>query len=448
MPAHDTVRYPIERYLNVRGVASPVYFSDGSRLAFLSDITGVSQVWAVDIPAPGEPPRWPDQLTFDSERVVWVRTAPAPGDSRVFYARDQSGSEKMQLFVLDPVTGQETALTAGYESAMHLPCDVSHDGTRVLYAANRRVPGLFDLYDQPVDGPARLVWQNEQPGFVSAVYSPDDRQALVRLMISSFEHTLIAIDLATGAARPLTPDSGGPVRYETPCFSADGRVLYVLTDRESDFMGLARLDLDTLAWETLVAPEWDIEGIVPSPDGRWLAYAVNADGVSDLYIYDTHSGASERVPALDRPGIVTMLGELQVCFSPDARQVAYMSLLATRSGDIWIWDRDLETARPVTRSAHGGLPLEFVRSARVDPLSNLRHRRRRHTAYHSRVAVPPTRQFRSAGAGRRACARRAGEPVAAAVLPLHPIYRESWLRGAGAQCARLDRLWQRVQPSR
>ena len=361
MPAHDTGHYPIERYLNVRGVMSPAYFSNGKRLAFLSDITGIAQVWAADVPAPGEPPLWPDQLTFDSERVVWLRTSPAPGDSRVFYARDQSGSEKLQLFVLDPDTGQETALTAGYENAMHLPGDVSHDGTHVLYAANRRDPGLFDLYEQPVDGPARLVWQNDQPGFVSAVYAPDGSQAVVRLMISSFEHVLIAIDLVTGAARPLTPDStagAGPVRYETPYYSADGRALYMLTDRESDFMLLERLDLSTLAWETLVAPGWDIEGILPSPDGRWLAYAVNVDGVSDLYIYDTQRGISQRVPALDGPGIVTMLGELQVCFSPDARRLAFMHLLATHSGDIWVWDRELEQAQPVTRSAHGGLPLD------------------------------------------------------------------------------------------
>jgi len=261
------------------------------------------------------------------------------------------------LFVLDPATGQETALTAGYESAMHLPGDVSHDGTRVLFAANRRHPGLFDLYDQPVNGAARLVWQNEQRGFVSAVYAPDGSRAVVRLMISSFEHALYEIDLTSGAARPLTP-GGGWVRYETPCYSADGRALYVLTDRDTDFMVLARLDLDTLAWKSLVAPGGDIEGIQPSPDGRWLAYAVNVDGVSYLYIVDTRTGQSQQVPALDGPGIVTYVGELQVCFSPDARQLAFMRLPATRTADVWVWDRESGQAQPVTRSAHGGLPVE------------------------------------------------------------------------------------------
>jgi len=45
----------IERYLHVRSATAATFRPDGQRLAFLTDITGTYQVWAVDVPPPGRP---------------------------------------------------------------------------------------------------------------------------------------------------------------------------------------------------------------------------------------------------------------------------------------------------------------------------------------------------------------------------------------------------------
>ena len=42
------MKYDFERFLNVRSASAPTFSPDGRRLAFISDITGVPQVWAVD----------------------------------------------------------------------------------------------------------------------------------------------------------------------------------------------------------------------------------------------------------------------------------------------------------------------------------------------------------------------------------------------------------------
>jgi Tol biopolymer transport system component len=45
--------YPLERYLNGRSAMGGSFRPDGRYLAFLTDITGTYQVWAVDVPPPG-----------------------------------------------------------------------------------------------------------------------------------------------------------------------------------------------------------------------------------------------------------------------------------------------------------------------------------------------------------------------------------------------------------
>jgi Tol biopolymer transport system component len=109
---------PIERYLNVQQAYYPSVAANGEQIAFISTITGTPQVWQVARSADGQV-LWPDQLTFDADRVLGVWCSPAPGDGRLIYAADRGGNENAQLFLLDPNGGEERALTAGYDDAMH-----------------------------------------------------------------------------------------------------------------------------------------------------------------------------------------------------------------------------------------------------------------------------------------------------------------------------------------
>ena len=52
------------RYLNIRITYTSSFAPDGDKIAFLTNITGVPQVWQV--PSGGG---WPEQLTFFADRV-------------------------------------------------------------------------------------------------------------------------------------------------------------------------------------------------------------------------------------------------------------------------------------------------------------------------------------------------------------------------------------------
>lgn len=346
----------IARYLGVRQAYGPSFASDGRDIAFLTDITGVPQVWQVGVSGGGEP-GWPDQRTFETERVQGVWHSPTSGDDRLIYARDTGGNENAQLFLLH-ADGEEQALTADYPRAMHSFGEWSADGKQILFAANRRDPGLFDLYLQPLDGAARLVWQQDAPGFLPRqAFSPDGRHATVVRTASSFRHELFEIDLQSGAARPITP-SVEDARYGGVYYSQDGTHIYVNTDLGSDFLHLARLDLKTLRIEPLVSVDWDIELVTGSPDRQTLAYVVNEDGRGRLTLLHLASGKQRSVPTLgEAPGLVGYL-DGRLSFSADSQRLAFSYTSATRASDIYVWDLRTDHVAPATRSSHGGLPLD------------------------------------------------------------------------------------------
>ncbi len=345
----------IARYLNVRQAYAPTISGDGQRLAFLTDITGMPQVW--QIPLTGEPGAilWPEQLTFETDRVMLAQFSPAE-DGRLLYTRDTGGNEKQQLFLLSEDGSPDVNLTQGFEEVTHSFGAWAKDGSAVYFAANRRNRALFDFYRQPLDGEAVLVWQNDTPGYLANVdIAPDGQHAIVVRTSSSFSHTLLEIDLANGTARQLLA-SEEPARFTAAYYAADGCALYLITDLDANFLYIARFDLDTDRKERLIAPAWDCDALALSPDGRSLAYTINVEGAHHLYLFDLATGATRAAPGIaERKGVVR---GAQLVFSPDGGRLAFAFSTATRAADIYVWDLAEDIVYPVTRSSHGGLPTE------------------------------------------------------------------------------------------
>jgi dipeptidyl aminopeptidase/acylaminoacyl peptidase len=352
----------IARFLNIRTAFGPRFSSDGKRIAFVSDIGGVDQAWQIEPDYKTEKIGWPEQLTFSQNRVMQVRFSPRtsdrPGDGRLIYAQDVGGDENAQLFLLSSDGADDLCLTAGYEGAMHTLGDWSADGRSFLFAANRRDPGLFDVYLQEVDGQARMIWQNDRRGFlIQLLFSPDGRHVTMNRMISSYDHELLELDLADGTVRSLTLATE-QTRYLDVCYAADGRSLLMNTDLNSDFLRLGRLDVESLAVETLAALDWNTEFVALSPDGQSLAYTSNIQGASELYLLNLDDGQSRQAPLPDEaPGVVSAW-DWYLEFSPDGRRLLFSYQSAIRTSDIYVWDLKSDRVIQVTRSSYGGLPLQ------------------------------------------------------------------------------------------
>src|SRR5215467_11055407 len=104
--------YDFSRYLNIRSAYGSSFAPGGDTLAFITNITGVPQVW--EAPARGG---WPDQRTFFSERVSFVEYAPV--GARAVFGMDVGGSERTQLYLLTAGGEQSVDLTPEAPEAIH-----------------------------------------------------------------------------------------------------------------------------------------------------------------------------------------------------------------------------------------------------------------------------------------------------------------------------------------
>jgi dipeptidyl aminopeptidase/acylaminoacyl peptidase len=340
--------YDFARYLKIRGAWGASWSPDGDRLAFLTEITGVPQVWEVSSEAHG--PSWPEQLTFYEERVSSAEYSPI--QNRLLFGMDSGGNERTQLFLLEG--GEVTDLTRAPD-AIHYSGGFSPDGERVAYTATRRNGTDFDVFAQELDGEPETVW--EVPGYHTVSdWAPDGSALIVSRHHSNLNNDLYRLNLVNGEATLLTPHEGD-ARFSGARVTPDGRSVYLATDRDGDFMRLARLDLSTLELTYLTPDDWDVEEVELSGGGRSLLASRNVEGYSNLVLF---SGEGRRMPDVRLPeGVV---GGFE--FDPASGRLAFTLVGPTRNPDVWVLDLPEGEPRPVTRSSTAGIPRSSFRQLR------------------------------------------------------------------------------------
>ncbi|MDX6381504.1 MAG: hypothetical protein QOI57_2528 [Rubrobacteraceae bacterium] len=341
--------YEFARYLKIRAAYGATWSPDGQRIAFLTDITGVPQAWEVSTGG-----GWPEQLTFYEERVSGIHYSPT--ENRLLFSMDAGGNERSQLFLLE--NWEERDLTRS-PAAIHYFGDFSPDGKRIAYTATRRNGTDFDVFVQDLDsvnGEPETVWETSGYHTVSG-WAPDGSFLIVSRHYSNLNNDLYRLDLSSGEPTLLTPHEGD-ARFSGARVTPDGRNVFLATDRDGDFVRLARLDLSTLEIEYLTPDDRDVEEVELSEDGRWLAVSRNIEGYSNFMLFN---GKGRRVPGPEMPeGII---GGFE--FSPDGTRLAFTLTGPNRNPDVWLVDLPDGEPRRLTRSSTAGVPRSTFRRPKV-----------------------------------------------------------------------------------
>ncbi len=84
-------KYTIQQYLNIRSAGSPALAPDGKRLFYLTNVTGTSQIWMIDLPSGA-----PKQITNYEDNIGFVRYSPKGG--ALVFGKAKGGDENTQFF--------------------------------------------------------------------------------------------------------------------------------------------------------------------------------------------------------------------------------------------------------------------------------------------------------------------------------------------------------------
>ena len=335
------------RYLRIRSAHNASWSPDGRRISFLTDITGVPQAWEVS--ADGG---WPEQLTFHDNRVSHAEYSPA--EERLLFGMDAGGDEKTQLFLLDG-GGQERNLTRD-PTAIHYSGGFSPDGSRISNTATRRNCTDFDVYTQKSTGEPEMAWETSGYHTV-ADWGSDGSSLIVSRHHSNLNNDLYRLDLSSGETQLLTPHDGD-ARFLTARMTPDGEALYLATDRDGDFLRLARLSLSDLDITYLTPDDRDVESVEVSRDGRWLVASRNVEGYSDFMLF---SGRGRRAPGPRLPKGI----QGGFAFSPDSRRLAFTLTGPDLNPDVWTLELPDGEPRRLTRSSTAGIPRNSFRRPRL-----------------------------------------------------------------------------------
>ncbi|HLL15063.1 MAG TPA: S9 family peptidase [Pyrinomonadaceae bacterium] len=346
--ARAAENFTIERYLNIRSASSPALAPAGDRVAFLLNVSGTPQVWSV-----GAAGGWPEQLTFYTDRVDFVRWS--PDGAGMLFAKSRGGDENSQLYWMTTDGAQVRQLTDAPRIRHNLG-PWSADSRRISYASNKRDPNFFDIYVMDVaSGQESLVYQ--QDGSNAAVaWSPDGRFIVVSRSSDtlSLDNDLYLVELATKGVTHLTPHEGA-AQFGDVHFTSDNRSLILSTNVSGEWQSLARMDLQSRKIVPATDSAWDTDASEMSADGRLLAYTLNREGFSELYVRKlTDAGASDgrdMSVALPAKGVVGGLD-----FSRDGRKLAFTFAGARFNSDVWLYDLKTRKLEQVTRASRAGIP--------------------------------------------------------------------------------------------
>jgi dipeptidyl aminopeptidase/acylaminoacyl peptidase len=156
------------------------------------------------------------------------------------------------------------------------------------------------------------------------------------------------VDLKTKQRTQVNP-SNKTIAYDGGAFTPDGKAIITISDEDSEFARLVRIDLATNAKTILSgALNWDVEGFDVTEDGRTIAFSVNEAGASKLRFI---TAAGQALPAPDLPLGVLGGGS----FTRDGKRYGFSLSAADTQSDVWVWDLAQRSLTRWTESETGGL---------------------------------------------------------------------------------------------
>ena len=336
----------IEKLYMTRQVGGATWSPDGKTVAFISNLSGRNNLWLV--PSEGG---WPMQLTVSDQR----QTSPtwSPDGKWIAYMSDYDGDEQWDIFLVSPKSGQVVNLTNTREIAEESPT-WSHDGRYLAYMVKPKTSSVFeiDVYDTVMRDVKHLTsgTANDRMN-VAPIWSADGKFIVyTQEQSKGTDSNVFLADVESAQSTLLTPHDGERT-YSANDLSPDGKSLLITSNAGDGYDNAGLLDIASKKIHWLTQDKWEVSGERFSPDGKFLTYAANVDGNTDIYLHDVASGKARALPL--PKGVNFVAGTSP--FTRDNSRLLYYHTGATAPGDLWVYTLADGKSHQVTHSLVGGV---------------------------------------------------------------------------------------------
>jgi len=198
---------------------------DGKRIVFVSDRDGLPQLYIADAGKLDAPVT---RLVTSTERTTGPVLTP-DGKALVFQS-DHGADENWTFFRINLDGSGLVELTPGIKRQRNPAFIPDGKPDAIFYSARAMSDVGTGVYTTSAKAPGeeKQIYHDDKPGTLVDV-SRDGKWGLYQRYPSRSENYLIAVDLATGATRPVWPKEG-KVSIHNASFSADGKRAIIATD--------------------------------------------------------------------------------------------------------------------------------------------------------------------------------------------------------------------------
>jgi len=138
----------------------------------------------------------------------------------------------------------------------------------------------------------------------------------------------------------------------------------ITSDVKSGYQNVALLDVASKKVTWVTDTKWEASAGDFSPDGKQLTYAINADGRSEVYLGDTATSKSEKIPI---GGGVNGFAAYPNSFSPSGNRLLLSHESSVEPDDFWVYDLASRKPRQLTYSVVASLNSAPRPPSQVDP---------------------------------------------------------------------------------